>query len=700
MPSPSTSPLPTIASSEHPNRIQPSSAKPDMHLPNRKGSIGLGDRPAAIGSPEPNQMNSSTGNSIFWVEGSVAGIHPISILVDRKMPRTRVSYAFAERAGLATHIHSIPKQRVKVLIAHDLHITLSGRTTLQTALVAPDAIESADIVLGAPWCKAVNMVIVNKADGSGVKHVVIDGSQGRSKVNIAAPPAWWTPEHHQHVNSLEECMQSAALGPLANPRGSGIHRSSLRSMGSKDEYGHRSSVGSTVAHLRSGSPMGGRHGSTRATSVSPTHLMIPASPPLSISSFDNAEVDSQSPSPKARTPESPEDYNPVVASVASLPSKIPSLPLPPSLSSSRSFSLPAPPRLQTNASTHFRTHSIGDRVLGAKPVARHLWTSINYDQLESPVTPTAATPTGSRRLSHDGSLSVSSPKMVRPPNSRSNESLRHGRDIEEDEDGEDEDGKLWESVWAKHSGRQSMSPPPRVLQSSRTFPGSGPININSVSPSHSPSPTPSGFSVSMSPSPAPSFASSQYVPSPSMSRQASASATQKRMAWNGMQDASDSASDLYHSHLKSLQDFRRSSVDSGEMQWTSRSSDEYVSSGRPLSVAIQAGSGSSHSLFPSASSVSSTTTSSHSGGGFLGIRFKSKRHLINNQVSNQFGSPANTTVEPAEETSSRSSHRLSGVFGLGSSERASSLPRSLNPRQPTSPTFGNTIKKNILSAQS
>ncbi|KAJ3333894.1 hypothetical protein HDU76_001810 [Blyttiomyces sp. JEL0837] len=179
-------------------------------------------------SPTPSHEtpNNHHYNSI-WIEGSVAGLSSCPILVDPKSARSRVSYGFAERAGVPIHIHSIPKERVKVLIAHDLHVVIAGRTTLQTALVVPDTIESADVVLGAPFVSTVHL---RRCSTDPDNVVVIDSAEGRTKVRTIPPPEHiavsqhgqaGNQHHHHQLTTLEDIMRAAAIGPILT-RGSGV----------------------------------------------------------------------------------------------------------------------------------------------------------------------------------------------------------------------------------------------------------------------------------------------------------------------------------------------------------------------------------------------------------------------------------------------------------------------------------------------
>ncbi|KAI8850204.1 hypothetical protein BC829DRAFT_390089, partial [Chytridium lagenaria] len=490
----------------------------------------------------------TTTTTCFWVEGSVAGIHPVQILVDRRLARSRVSYAFAERAGLPTHIHSIAKQRVKVLIAHDLHVSVSGRTTLQTALVVPDTIEPADVVLGAPWC-------IQKADSSGRMHL-----------KVIPPPTWWThrdPEKHP-CNPFGRVYAAASIGPLTTRH---ANRSSLKSNasnGGKEEC--------VACDLRS-------------MSVSPTHLIVPSSPPMSIilprASVTGSTKNPLSPSLSPQMTRSLSDRGP------------------------SSYILP---RAHTQPSPSLRPQHSADRILGAKPTARHLWTSFTADEQSD------ATVVEFRR---------------RPRTTKMEE---------------------WESVWAKQRERPVLTPTRLLSSSSNT---------------HIPVPAPRHqyqfLHVAMSQSPVPSF-SSIHVPTGSGSQVA-------RMSMNFNMKRNSSSGAL-----------------SGSAQPWIISPPSWK--GRPMSVALVPSSSSStlfHTTSNSSSSVSSTTssTSQPQHGSFLGLRFKSKRTAL---FLSKEGPSHSSNDDMSDASTSRSTHRLSGVFGSSASaERSSSLPRSSGNRGPVSP---------------
>ncbi|KAJ1548824.1 hypothetical protein HK405_014514 [Cladochytrium tenue] len=89
-----------------------------------------------------------------WIEASVGGLQGVAVLVDPRAARSRVTFAFAERVGVPLHIHTVARYGAKVLLAHDIHVGVGGRTTLETAIVVPDSASTAECVLGRPWLRA------------------------------------------------------------------------------------------------------------------------------------------------------------------------------------------------------------------------------------------------------------------------------------------------------------------------------------------------------------------------------------------------------------------------------------------------------------------------------------------------------------------------------------------------------------------
>ncbi|KAJ3108118.1 hypothetical protein HDU96_007681 [Phlyctochytrium bullatum] len=387
----------------------------------------------------------------LWIEGSIAGLPSAPILVDRRLARTRVSHSFAERAGLALHIHSIARQRIKVLIAHDLHVAVAGRTTLQTALVVPDDTEPAGIVLGAPWCKAVNLTVPSSSSSSSSSspshHVVIvDGSQGRQSLPILPAPSTWsdapgtaspTPPPADRT-TLADCMLAAKIAdmPAATPRTGAAHRASVRSNASSrnddvESTGNRSSTGSTLV-TRPRSPLSKLHGSRPSTASPPTS---PRLAPLKAStgSGSGSGTVSRSPSPV-------DDAKPHPAAASLVRTS----------SLSRSASLPR--------------HTAGptDHFFGTRPTSRHLWTSFSPD----------ATPVDE------------------------NEDAKAPRDDTPTDTEDDEPTKMWETIWARERSR-SRPRSPVTLTSLPLPPTLPPVSIHDMearlggasSPSPSPTPT-------------------------------------------------------------------------------------------------------------------------------------------------------------------------------------------------------------------
>ncbi|KAI9363033.1 hypothetical protein DFJ73DRAFT_956662 [Zopfochytrium polystomum] len=118
---------------------------------------------AAAASPGIAFQSNLQLDKAVWIDGSVAGLQGFPIMVDPHSARSRLTMEFVERSGIPVNIHSVIKFNVKVLIAHDVHVRVGGRTTLQTALVFPDSLCAADVVLGQPW---IHQLHVRKCDES------------------------------------------------------------------------------------------------------------------------------------------------------------------------------------------------------------------------------------------------------------------------------------------------------------------------------------------------------------------------------------------------------------------------------------------------------------------------------------------------------------------------------------------------------
>ncbi|KAJ3199088.1 hypothetical protein HDU67_003121, partial [Dinochytrium kinnereticum] len=423
-------------------------------------------------------------------------------------------------------------------------------------------------------------------------------------------------------------------------------------------------------------------------------------------SFENTDVDSRSPSP--RLPYSVEEDYQLAIKYPRSPPLAPQIVR--SLSEARGSGLPPLPRVNTHPLPS-KIQLSGDRILGAKPAARHLWTSFTaYSEPESPVTAS-----GHRRSSHDGSVSLSSPVTPGPDRDfERNVTTGFAKDMEAEDvgsDGEDEDVRMWESVWAKQRERPVLNPT-RLLSSTPSYQSlrdAASVNINSLSPS--PSPTPSHFSVSVSPSP--SSSSVHFHPeNASHALRSSSNFSTKRVSSYGGPSQRVASSSMapwtvspppssYAEHLDHHTGYavptntmslnrgrhsnrRRSSFDGSDLHMFRAQRDNGHGNGRPLSVVLAQPVSSTPSMFnvvpPYSSSSAQSQSQSH--GSFLGLRFKSKRNPF---LTAREGSTIDSTSETKDTgPAARPSHRLSGVFA-GSNDRASSLPRSLGRTGHASP---------------